>query len=58
MKPRIKEYLMSPGEESTNDTLFYIRHARRFGTPADSISQADKETMVEELESAFIALGF
>ena len=53
-KPKLKEYLISTGEEAEADTLFYLRHARRLAQ--DEV--VPNEKMEEELDQAFVALGF
>ena len=53
-KPKLKEYLINTGEEAEADTLFYLRHARRLAE--DNVTQNEK--MEEELDHAFVALGF
>lgn len=53
-KPKLKEYLISTGEEAEADTLFYLRHARRLAQD----NATPHEKMEEELDHAFVALGF
>lgn len=52
-KPKLKEYIIDTVEEAFEDTLLYVRHARRLAQDSNS-TQAAAQDMNEQLELAFV----
>ena len=50
-KPSLSEYLIDSSEEGINDTLFYVKHARRLAT-AEHNNMAANIEMTDESQPA------